>query len=175
MFRTTRNLSDIPVTNEWRILAADVLEYKVSPNGDVYWLNDRRELYRSQAGYAGTLLGTDVDSFGMDQNGTVYQISNQITPGNFARYASLTSPTLDLPLPPADNFYCIDPQSEADVVKALAITSRDQGFPDDDGTWIDLDPNSSIHNVRIVVEPINDAIDAPRYFPNIGLAQMHAC
>ncbi len=45
-----------PVTNEWRILAADVLEYKVSHQRDVYWLNDRRELYRSQAGYAGTLL-----------------------------------------------------------------------------------------------------------------------
>ncbi|MFN9720829.1 MAG: hypothetical protein ACK58L_19210 [Planctomycetota bacterium] len=164
-----------PGTTELRILAEDVLEYRISPNGDVYWLNDRRELYRSQAGYAGTLLGTDVDSFGMDQNGTVYQISNQITPGNFARYASLTSPSLDLPLPPADHLYCVDPPSEADVVRALAITSRDRGFPDDDGTWIDLDPNSPIHNVRIVVEPINDAIDAPRYFPNIGLAQMHVC
>ncbi len=100
---------------------------------------------------------------------------DQITPGILLGTLRSPPPLLNCLCRQQIIFIVSTPPSEADVVKALAITSRDQGFPDDDGTWIDLDPNSSIHNVRIVVEPINDAIDAPRYFPNIGLAQMHAC
>lgn len=165
-----------PGTSEWRVLADKVLDFRIAPNGDVYWLNDRHELYKSQAGYAGNILGTGVQSFTMDQNGTVYQISNLITPGNFALYRSLNAPLLDPVDPPvADDPFCQDPPSDAEVARAAGISSSDGVFFGPGGDFVDLDPTSPIRNVRMVKEPIVDAIDAPRFFPNIGLAQMHVC
>ena len=50
----------------WSILDDLVQSYKIAPHGEIYWLNDRGDLYRSQAGSAGDLIGQVVQSFAMD-------------------------------------------------------------------------------------------------------------
>ena len=141
----------------WTVLDDAVLEYKIAPNGDIYWLNDRRELYRAQAGYAGNILGAGAQ-LAMDENGTVYELSSLIAPGNFARFRSLTAPLLD-PLEeaidPGVPSFCLEYPTGEEILSAARL--------------------GEIQNLRYVIEPIADSFDAPRYFPKVGLAQMHVC
>ena len=141
----------------WSILDDLVQSYKIAPDGEIYWLNDRGDLYRSQAGNAGDLIGLLVQSYAMDKNGTVYDLSNGVGPGNFAAYRSLTSPLLDPVEPPLDGgfHFAQDPPEPEEIINALGLAGPD------------------IHILRMAVEPVVDRIDAPHYYPNIGLAQMH--
>lgn len=148
-------LRQLPGGN-WSILADLVQSYKIAPNGDCVWLDDRRDLYRSQAGSVGDLLGQAVQSFAMDQHVTVYDLSSGNGPGNFAAYASLTAPLLD-PVEEHDDLFCMDPPTAEEVLQATGLAGP------------------AIQNLRMVVEPIVDRLDDPRYFPNIGLARMHHC
>ena len=144
----------------WSILDDLVQSYKIAPNGEIYWLNDRGDLYRSQAGQAGDLIGQLVQSFAMDKNGTVYDLSTGVGPGNFAAYRSLTAPLLDpvvVEVAAGEPPFCMNPPTRDEVVQALGLAGP------------------AIQNLQVVVEPIVDRVDSPRYFPNIGLAQMHHC
>ena len=140
----------------WSILDDEVRQYKIAPNGDCYWLNGRQELYRSKAGGGPDLLGQVVQSLIMDQGGTVYDLSGGEGPNNFAFYRGLTSPLID-PVMVNDLPWCQNPPSWSEMVQASGL-----GGP-------------AILNLKFVAEPIVDRIDPPRYFPNIGLAQMHEC
>ena len=143
----------------WSILDDLVQNYKIAPNGAIYWLNDRGDLLRSQAGRAGDLIGQLVQSFAMDQNGTVYDLSTGDGPGNFAAYRSLTAPLLDpvVEVAAGEPVFCMTPPTGDEVVQALGLAGP------------------AIQNLRIVVEPIVDRLDGLTYFPNIGLARMHHC
>lgn len=143
----------------WSILDDLVQSYKIAPHGEIYWLNDRGDLYRSQAGSAGDLIGQVVQSFAMDQHGTVYDLSTGNGPGNFAAYRSLTAPLLDPAVEVAEGepMFCMTPPTDDEVVQALGLAGP------------------AIQNLRIVVEPMVDRLDGLTYFPNIGLAQMHHC
>ncbi len=153
-------LRQVPGSN-WSFLDDLVVSFKIAPNGYCYWLNDRGDLLRSQAGHAGDLIGQLVRSFAMDLHGTVYDLSDGGGPGNFALYASLTSPLLDPveePIEESDEpLFCLDPPTPDEVIDALGLRGPD------------------IRDLRMIVEPIVDRIDPPRYFPNIGLARMHHC
>ncbi len=140
----------------WSIMDDEVQQYKIAPNGDCYWLNGRQELYRSRAGGGPDLLGQVVQSLIMDQGGTVYDLSSGEGPNNFAFYRGLTSPLID-PVMVNDLPWCQNPPSWSEMVQASGL-----GGP-------------AILNLKFVAEPIVDRIDPPRYFPNIGLAQMHEC
>ncbi len=142
----------------WKVLDNNALEFKIAPNGDIYWMNHRRELYRSQAGYAGNILGAGLEGFAMDQFGTVYEHSTLIAPDNFARDRSLAAPLLDEPADPVSSpSYCLEPPSAEEVLQAARLSAP------------------MAQNIGIVAEPIVDSLDAPRYFPGVGLAQMHVC
>lgn len=151
-------LRQLPDCN-WSILDDLVQSFKVAPKGGCVWLNDRGDMYRSQAGAAGDLIGQVVQSFAMDQNGTVYDLSTGNGPGNFALYRSLTAPLLDpvVEVAAGGPIFCLDPPTGEEVIQAAGL-----GGP-------------AIPNPRVVVEPIVDRIDGVHYFPNIGLARMHHC
>lgn len=165
----------------WRVLDDRVLEFQVSSsNGDCFWRNDRRELYQAQPSYGGMLMGSEVPSLHVDARGTIYWIAGLITPNSFARYRSLTSPLLDSPQPhDGENVYCLDPPSEAQILRALSMDSSTQTFSDgsdNPADWLQPNPDSPFYNVRSVVEHLPvDTLDEPRYFPGIGVAQMHFC
>jgi hypothetical protein len=63
--------------------------------------------------------------------------------------------------PPA----CVDPPSEREVLRAMPRIAR--GVPYGYEEFRD--------DIRIIAEPIVDKIDPPRFFPLIGLAQLHHC
>lgn len=162
----------------WDVLDDRVLDIRVSPRtSDIYWRNDRKELFRAQAGYGPALVGAEVESFGMDAHGTIYNVANQLTLGNFARYQSLTAPLLDTPQSHTEEtLYCLRPPTDAEMMLALSMDSKDQSFPG--GGIVDHllpNPSSPFSDFRFVIEPIADTIDAPRFFPGIGLAQLHVC
>ena len=140
----------------WSIMDDEVKQYKIAPNGDCYWLNGRQELYRSQAGGGPDLLGQVVQSLIMDQGGTVYDLSSGAGPNNFAFYRGLTSPLID-PVSVGDPILCTNPPSMAEIINAASLRGP------------------AIMNLKLVTEPVVDRIDPPRYFPNIGLAQIHEC
>lgn len=149
-------LRQIPGCN-WLIVDDEVQSYKLAPNGEIYWLNDRGDLYRSKAAAAGDLIGLLVKSYAMDKNGTVYVLSSGVGPGNFAAWHSLTSPLLDPVEDPVGSgpLFGTDPPTPEEVTLALGL-----GGPD-------------IHDLKTVVEPFVDKTDGVSYYPNIGLAQMH--
>ena len=142
----------------WSVLDDLVQSFKIAPNGDCVWLNDRGDLLLSRAGAAGDLIGTLVQSFSMDKYGTVYDLSNGAGPGNFALYRSLTAPLLD-PVDIIDDsdHFCVTPPTEGEVLQAAGLLG------------------AAILNPRVVVEPLVDRLDEITYFPNIGLARMHHC
>lgn len=151
-------LRQIPNSN-WSILDDLVVSFKIAPNGDCYWLNERGDLLRFRAADGPDLIGQHVRGLVMDQHGTVYDLSDGAGPGNFAAYASLTAPLLDPVVEHDDpsNDFCLDPPTPEEVIQALGLRG------------------TNIRDLRIVVEPKVDRIDSPRYFPNIGLARMHHC
>ena len=62
--------------------------------------------------------------------------------------------------------FCQDPPSQDEVMRAMPnITS---------GGWVFL-AETSMNNVRIVVEPIVDRIDDCRFFPMVGPARLKHC
>ncbi len=143
----------------WSVLDDLVQSFKIAPNGDCVWLNDRGDLLLSRAGAAGDLIGTLVQSFAMDKYGTVYDLSNGVAPGNFALYRSLTAPLLDplVDIVEDSEDFCLITPTEGEILQAAGL----------------LGP--AILNPRVVVEPLVDRLDGITYFPNIGLARMHHC
>ncbi len=142
----------------WSVLDDLVQSFKIAPNGDCVWLNDRGDLLLSRAGAAGDLIGTLVQSFAMDKYGTVYDLSNGFGPGNFALYRSLTAPLLD-PVDIIDDsdHFCLIPPTAGEVLQAAGLLG------------------AAILNPRVVVEPLVERLNEITYFPNIGLARMHHC
>ena len=141
----------------WTVLDYGVKSYKIAPNGNCYWLNVRGELYCAQAGYVGCLIGTGVQSFAMDANGTVYNLSHMIGFDNFALYRSLTAPLLDPVGDGGSPCFCQNPPTGEEVLQAAGLAGP------------------AIQHVKVVTEPIVDELEPPRYFPGVGLAQMHVC
>ncbi len=142
----------------WSVLDDLVQSFKIAPNGDCTWLNDRGDLLQSRAGAAGDLIGTLVQSYAMDRYGTVYSLSNGVGPGNFALHRALTAPLLDpVEIVEDPEMFCLNPPTEEEILQAAGLVGP------------------AILNPRVVVEPINDRLDEITYFPNIGLARMHHC
>jgi hypothetical protein len=137
----------------WTVLDYGVREYKIAPSGHCFWLTDRRELYQAHPGYWGGLRAQEVPWFALDGNGTVYYSSNLPAPGNSAAYASLTAPLLD-PFVEAEPSAAATP-TDAEILRATGLAG------------------AAIRNVRIVQEKIVDYSRAARFFPGVGLGQLH--
>lgn len=177
---------------EW--LHNDVQSLQVAPNGHLYLLTNRRELKRLKFGYSWSTLQSEVTSFRIDEIGTVFvhDQQNRVTMYS-SPYAYFVNEAIDTTLPHFEE----DPPSDGRIVHAAAfsgIGGQTLEWPDavfDDVQYFpegpdDLQPprgfnsrditvssGATSSNVRMVVDRLSDIVDPPRYFPNIGLIQVH--
>lgn len=139
--------------SSWTVLAEGVVSYQVAPNGDLYLLNDHQELKRLKLGSFWTTLHIGVQSFVMDRDGTVYERDGL---NRLWVYRSPKSyqvlPPLDPNAPPQ---ICEAPPKNLFILKAARI------------------PQNQVSG--IATELVVNAIDPPRFFRKVGLAQLHHC
>jgi hypothetical protein len=62
--------------------------------------------------------------------------------------------------------FCLDPPSPDEVMRALPIEG---------GGGVSFIAETSLNNVRIVVEPIVDRVGECRFYPMVGPAKIHHC
>lgn len=168
-----------------------VQSLQVAPNGDLYELSQRQELKRLKLGYSWSTLQIGVESFRIDDYGTAFVLDRF---GRVTMYASDFRSSARFPEGPETVLATFPPSSNT-VVNAIgmggiggstleypdALYNDVQYFPaaippDVTGQYAPHQRDnrvSSWNNVRMNVEPLVDAVDPPRVFPNIGLAQLH--
>ena len=188
---TQHTLKRLTGSGQWDEIDSGVVSYQVAPNRDLYVLNDRQELKRLKFGYSWSTLQSGVQTFTIDDYGTVFvfdQLHRVTMYSSRDRYFVLGNASERGP------HFAKDPPSPGTIVADLGIGGlggQTVEFPDallNDVQYFPLGPNaeagffaahqregrvSAWNNIRMVVEPIIDRIDSPRFFPNIGLAQVH--
>lgn len=151
-------LKRLTAGGHWNLVDVDVQSFVVVSNGlrNVYTLTTHQELKRLEAGYSWSTLRTDATSLSIDSEGIV---TARDTQGRSWMYWSpFTAPALDLVEAENAPLYCLDPPSRADVLRLTHIPDG----PD----------------VEVIVEPIVDTVDPPRWFANLGnipAVRLHHC
>jgi hypothetical protein len=149
---------------------------------DLYVLHEDGQLKVLEAGYAWFNLARDVVSLTMDHDDTgTVRARDEL--GRLWLYGSefLRSPILDPVEGGNAPLFCLDPPSEAEVMRAVRMkTNSVQPFQrnDLDGHGVEtfFDPASPFSNFRIAVEPIvDDGAETSRIFPFVGPARLHHC
>ncbi len=64
--------------------------------------------------------------------------------------------------------YCLDPPSPDEVIRALPASEKGAG-------GFAFLAETSLNNVRMVIEPIVDRVDECRFYPLVGPARLHHC
>jgi hypothetical protein len=189
--------------SDWTALDEGVLSFKTAPNGDLYLLNDRHELKRLKLGYSWTVLHVGVQSFTMDSEGTVYEIDNLNRVWmhrSLDHYYVLPPIPASGPAHALDSPSPLEVVRAAQIASSTAFWGWDgwiqahygPNFPLEDELAAllgstDVPPTSDapgdakepklvqspFASLRIMVQTIVDKIDSPRFFPGVGLAQLH--
>lgn len=188
VLETHGNLKRISSTGQLDLIHRGVDSFQVAPNGDLYLLTNRQELKRLKLGYSWSTLQSGVKTFQIDDYGTVFAHDNF---NRVKMYSSDSVLVVNEPIGMNLPHFAHDLPSEHEIVSAAAIGGLGgQGveMPDNlfndvqyfpagpDDLWLlhQRDSRASAwNNVRLVIEPMVDRVDPPRYFKNIGLAQLH--
>ncbi len=179
--------------SSWAVIETGVTWYAVAPNGDLWLLNKRQELKVLKAGYDWYTHDIGVLAATMDSRGTVYELDSQHNLEGV--YAALDGyyvlPAIDPNSPPL----ALDTPDDLTILRAMGMSRSTDSFwppsptfpfvreltamgyeppPDDTGAPGQGPSDLPVfRDVNIVKERLIDRIDPPRYFPGVGLAQMH--
>lgn len=192
-------LMKLTARDHWVVLERSVRSFEIAPNGDLYLISDRGELKRQKLGDSLKTLQTGVRSMTAYSDGSVYAVD---AAGKTTVYSSLGiyyilppvegSPATDSPAD-AEVMRAANFHSPAELFdNGFPLISECFDFVLPGATLRDTNTGASrqpalrfsthayplpemltVRNVRIAKERVSDALDSPRFLPDLGMVAMH--